>query len=101
MQMILMYAIRFAPLQSHFIVTEKEVGMQEQVIRLVYPPQLLDVPIINQLIRRYELTVNILRAQVGPDEGWVDVQLSGPTAAIEDAMGWLSSQGVDVQSLAP
>jgi len=75
--------------------------MQEQVIRLVYPPQLLDVPIINQLIRRYELTVNILRAQVGPDEGWVDVQLSGPSAAIEDAMGWLSSQGVEVQSLAP
>lgn len=75
--------------------------MQEQVIRLIYPPQLLDVPIINQLIRRYELTVNILRAQVGPDEGWVDIQLSGSSAAIEDAMGWLSSQGVEVQSLAP
>jgi len=74
--------------------------MQEQVIRLIYPPQLLDVPIINQLIRRYELTVNILRAQVGPDEGWVDIQLSGPAAAIEDAMAWLSSQGVQVQHLA-
>jgi ABC-type methionine transport system ATPase subunit len=75
--------------------------MQKQVIRLIYPPQLLDVPIINQLIRRYELTVNILRAQVGPDKGWVDVQLSGPHAAIEDAMSWLSAQGVEVQRLAP
>jgi len=74
--------------------------MQEQVIRLIYPPQLLDVPIINQLIRRYELTVNILRAQVGPNEGWVDIQLSGSAAAIEDAMAWLSSQGVQVQHLA-
>ena len=74
--------------------------MQDQVVRLIYPPQLLDVPIINQLIRRYELTVNILRAQVGPDEGWVDVQLSGPAAAIEDAMTWLSSQGVETQRLA-
>jgi ABC-type methionine transport system ATPase subunit len=75
--------------------------MQDQVVRLIYPPQLLDVPIINQLIRRYELTVNILRAQVGPQEGWVDVQLTGPPAAIVDAMEWLSTQGVEVQRLAP
>ena len=74
--------------------------MQTQAIRLIYPPQLLDVPIINQLIRRYELTVNILRAQVGPDEGWVDIQLTGTSAAIEDAMGWLSAKGVEVQHLA-
>lgn len=74
--------------------------MQKQAIRLIYPPHLLDVPIINQLIRRYELTVNILRAQVGPDEGWVDIQLTGTSAAIEDAMGWLSAKGVEVQHLA-
>ena len=74
--------------------------MQKQAIRLIFPPHLLDVPIINQLIRRYELTVNILRAQVGPDEGWVDVQLTGPAAAIEDAMTWLSTQGIEVQHLA-
>ncbi len=74
--------------------------MQNQAIRLIYPPHLLDVPIINQLIRRYELTVNILRAQVGPNEGWVDIQLTGPSAAIEDAMSWLSAKGVEVQHLA-
>ena len=74
--------------------------MQEQVIRLIYPPRLLDVPIINKLIRRYELTVNILRAQVGPEEGWVDIQLSGSAAAIEDAMTWLSAQGIEVQRIA-
>jgi ABC-type methionine transport system ATPase subunit len=74
--------------------------MEKQTVRLIYPPHLLDVPIINQLIRRYELTVNILRAQVGPDEGWVDVQLTGTAAAIEDAITWLSSQGVQVQRLA-
>ena len=74
--------------------------MPEQVVRLIYPPRLLDVPIINQLIRRYELTVNILRAQVGPDEGWVDVQLSGNAAAIEGAMAWLSTQGIEVQRIA-
>ena len=74
--------------------------MADQVIRLVYPPNLLDVPIINQLIRRYDLTVNILRAQVTPNEGWVDVQLSGNAAAIEDAVAWLSGQGIEAQRLA-
>ena len=74
--------------------------MPEQAIRLIYPPNLLDVPVINQLIRRYDLTVNILRAQVTPQEGWVDVQLSGNSASIENAMTWLSSQGIEVQRLA-
>ena len=74
--------------------------MIDQVIRLIYPPQLLDVPIINQLIRRYDLTINILRAQVTPNEGWVDVQLSGNAAAIEEAIAWLGGQGIEVQRLA-
>jgi len=73
--------------------------MIEQVIRLVYPPHLLDVPIINQLIRRYNLTINILRAQVTPREGWVDIQLTGNAAAIEDAITWLSGQGITVEHL--
>ena len=74
--------------------------MIDQVVRLIYPPQLLDVPIINQLIRRYDLTINILRAQVTPNEGWVDVQLAGNAAAIEEAIAWLGGQGIEVQRLA-
>jgi len=74
--------------------------MPNQVIRLTYPPHLLDVPIINQLIRRFELTFNILRAEVTPNAGWVDLQLSGTSGSIESAITWLSSQGVDVQRLA-
>jgi ABC-type methionine transport system ATPase subunit len=74
--------------------------MPDQVIRLIYPPHLLDVPIINQLIRRFDLTFNILRAEVTPQAGWVDLQLKGNTAAIEGAISWLSGQGVEVQRLA-
>jgi ABC-type methionine transport system ATPase subunit len=73
--------------------------MSNQIIRLIYPPHLLDVPIINQLIRRFDLTFNIMRAEVTPKEGWVDLQLSGSPGAIESAISWLSSQGVDVQNL--
>jgi len=74
--------------------------MPDQVIRLIYPPHLLDVPIVNQLIRRFDLTFNILRAEVAPQAGWVDLQLSGSTGAIEGAITWLSGQGIEIQRLA-
>lgn len=73
--------------------------MADQVIRLVYPRHLIDVPVINQLIRSYELTVNILRAQVTPKEGWVEIQLTGKMAEIEEAITWLVGQGIEVLRL--
>ncbi len=71
--------------------------MSEQILRLVYPVSLLSVPIINQLIRRYDLTVNILRAQIGGEDRWMEVQLSGNPLVIEDAINWLKEQGIDIQ----
>lgn len=74
--------------------------MPDQVVRLIYPPHLLDVPVINQLIRRFDLTFNILRAEVTPNAGWVDLQLTGSPSAIESAVTWLSGQGIEIQRLA-
>jgi ABC-type methionine transport system ATPase subunit len=71
--------------------------MTDQVLRLIYPASLLSVPVINQLIRRYDLTVNILRAQIGTDQGWLEVQLAGSSLVIEEAVSWLKEQGVEVQ----
>jgi ABC-type methionine transport system ATPase subunit len=71
--------------------------MAEQTYRLVFPVSLLSVPIINQLIRRYDLTVNILRAQIGGEDRWMDVQLAGDPMVIEDAIGWLKTLGIQVQ----
>lgn len=72
--------------------------MIDQVVRLIYPVSLLSVPIINQLIRRFDLTVNILRAQIGGEERWMEVQLAGNAAVIQDALAWLSAQGIEVQA---
>lgn len=71
--------------------------MTDQVLRLIYPASLLSVPVINQLIRRYDVTVNILRAQIGTDQGWLEVQLAGSSLVIEEAVSWLKDQGVEVQ----
>lgn len=77
--------------------THTVTSMSEQVIRLVYPPDLLKSPIINRLIERYQVTVNILRAHINAQEGWMVVQLIGQDAVIEEAAAWLRGQGIEVQ----
>ncbi|MBI3159360.1 MAG: NIL domain-containing protein [Chloroflexi bacterium] len=74
--------------------------MAEQVVRLIYPPALLNTPIINLLIRTYsELVVNIIRAEVDTNVGWLEVQLVGNPGLIESAISWLREQGVEVNTL--
>lgn len=74
--------------------------MTEQVVRLIYPPSAVNTPIVNQLIRNFgDLSVNILRAEVNPTEGWLEVQLMGSASIIESSIDWLRSQGVEVQVL--
>lgn len=71
--------------------------MTDQVLRLIYPESLLSVPVINQLIRRYDLTVNILRAQIGGEDRWMEVQLAGNPIIIDEAIAWLNTLGIEIQ----
>ncbi len=71
--------------------------MKEPIVRLVYPPDLLRVPVLNQLIQRFDITVNILRAQVGSEAGWIELQLGGEDEVVDDALAWLREKGVYVQ----
>ena len=70
--------------------------MLSQSVRLIFPPSLHDEPIINKLMRQYSFTVNILRANVTSDQGWIDIQISGKAPEIEDSISWLRELGVEV-----
>ena len=70
--------------------------MSSQSVRLVFPPNLQDEPIINRLLRQYSFTVNILRANVTAEQGWMDIQISGKAAEIESSFLWLRDQGIEV-----
>ena len=70
--------------------------MPSQSVRLVFPPSLQDEPVINRLLRRYSFTVNILRANVTEEQGWMDLHISGSLSEIEEAKSWLLEQGVEV-----
>jgi ABC-type methionine transport system ATPase subunit len=73
--------------------------MSDQIVHLTYPSTLLKVPIINQLIRRYDITVNILKARIDNDQSWIEVQLAGNPVVIEEAITWLKNQGVEVNNI--
>lgn len=70
-----------------------------RTLRLNYPPSLVREPILHRLIRRFDLTVNILGAQLGIDEGWLELEATGSSAELERAIVWLTAEGLHVAFL--
>jgi len=70
-----------------------------RTLRLIYPPALVREPILHRLIRKFDLTVNILGAQLGIDEGWLELQAAGSAAELERAITWLTAEGLQVTFL--
>ena len=74
--------------------------MAERRVVMHYPRHLIDQPIVSRLVREFDLTVNILRANITPEqEGLMVVGLEGDEQAIDRAIDWVQSQGVSVQPL--
>jgi ferredoxin len=68
---------------------------------LNFPAHLIDQPVTYQLIKRYDLMVNILRARVTPrEEGRLTVEISGKKNKLEEGLRFISELGVSFQPLA-
>jgi ABC-type methionine transport system ATPase subunit len=70
--------------------------MPSRSLRLNYPAALLRQPILNELIRTFDLSVNILRAQISLEEGWLELQVDGAESELDRAIAWLDQQGIQV-----
>jgi ABC-type methionine transport system ATPase subunit len=73
--------------------------MATRTYRLIYPPSLLRRPIINQVILEFELSVNILQANVTQNEGWLEIQVTGDTDEIKRAINWLTKEGITISGI--
>ena len=68
---------------------------------LTFPPHLIDRPITYQLVKKYDLMVNILRARITPrEEGRLVMQVTGSRADLDVGLQFLAELGVEVQPLA-
>ena len=70
--------------------------MPTRTLRLNYPPSLLRQPILNRLIRRFDITVNIVQARITLDEGWLEIETTGEDEEIERAFKWLEDEGIEI-----
>lgn len=67
---------------------------------LHFPPQLVDKPVISELVKKYNLTFNILRASISPMvEGLMVLELIGEEKDFERGERFLTDLGVKVQPL--
>lgn len=68
--------------------------MIDQTIRLIYPSTMVNVPVIYQLIRSFDVIVNIVGAEISGPQGWIEISISGEEVAIREAITWLKDQGI-------
>jgi Fe-S-cluster-containing dehydrogenase component len=75
--------------------------MSKKRLVLTFPHNLVNKPITYHLIKDYNLVVNILKAQVAPnEEGLLVIELEGKREDLEEGVKFLKETGVDTQSLA-
>ncbi|MCE5243192.1 MAG: NIL domain-containing protein [Syntrophobacteraceae bacterium] len=68
---------------------------------LSFPPHMIDQPITYQLVKKYDLMVNILRARITPnEEGRLVMEISGKKKNLDEGLAFLDDLGVRVEPLA-
>jgi ferredoxin len=74
--------------------------MKTKKIVLHFPASLVNKPIVQNLIRDYNLNFNILKAQILPDEeGLMVLELSGRDKDYDSGIKYLKAAGVRIQPL--
>ena len=69
-------------------------------IVLHFPPRIVEKPLINNLIKNYDLSFNILKASIIPNqEGYVVLELSGEQDKYDEGINYITSAGVKIESL--
>ena len=73
--------------------------MTRMRVRLTFPPALIQEPIVYRLVKDFDIVINIRRADVKADYGWVLLELEGDQDALERGVAWLKQKGVQVDPI--
>jgi L-aspartate semialdehyde sulfurtransferase ferredoxin len=64
-----------------------------------FPEELVERPMIYELVKRFEVIPNIRRANVESHSGWVILELSGEPAARDASIAYLEGLGCSVNRM--
>jgi Fe-S-cluster-containing dehydrogenase component len=74
--------------------------MLSEKLVLRFPPKIVRAPVTYHLVKDHDLMVNILRANISPDEaGHMVVELTGTKEQLRGGHKYLKESGVEVQPL--
>ena len=68
-------------------------------VRLTFPAELVQKPLIYRLVKDFDLVTNIRRADVRADLAWCVLELEGAPERLEQGVAWLERQGVTVDPI--
>jgi L-aspartate semialdehyde sulfurtransferase ferredoxin len=68
-------------------------------VKLTFPESLVRVPVLARMVRQFDVEPNIRRANVEEHQGWILCELDGEPGAVEGALTWLRTEGVQVDLL--
>ncbi|MGH7442397.1 MAG: NIL domain-containing protein [bacterium] len=68
-------------------------------LELDFPARLVGLPVIYELVKRFDLVPNIKRANVTQVFGYIQLELKGRASAMEAAMLYLQKTGVGVSPI--
>lgn len=74
--------------------------MSESVrIFVSFPEQIVERPVVFELVKRFDIVPNIRRANVEDHSGWMILELAGPAPAIDAALAYLDEIGCTVNRM--
>jgi hypothetical protein len=74
--------------------------MSRMRLRLTFPPSLIQEPIIYRLVKDFDIVINIRRADVKEDYGWVALELDAKDEnTLAKGVAWLKAAGVQVDPI--
>ena len=73
--------------------------MARMRVRLTFPTQLIQEPILYRLVKDFDIVINIRRADVKADYGWVALEMEAEQEVLERGVKWLKERGVQVDPI--
>ena len=72
--------------------------MAKRQVTFSFPEELLEEPIIYTIGQQFRVMTNIRQAEISESKGWVQLELEGEEGDIDDAITWVISKGVRVDT---
>ncbi|MGH7326350.1 MAG: NIL domain-containing protein [Candidatus Rokuibacteriota bacterium] len=67
--------------------------------RLTFPPNLIQEPVLYRLVKDFDILINIRRADVKADHGWVVLEMEAAEETLQRGVAWLKQRGVQVDPI--